>query len=171
MSLPAVWVEKIFKKLALVYGRDFLSRWEGQDMAGVMSDWGHELAGFQAHPEAIKYALENLPADRPPTVLQFRAICNRAPTPELPQLEAPKADPERVTEIMASLNRIKKRGEMSEAAWCAHRLREIMKLRPLTGSQRDMLKACEAHTAGPAQLTGEFTPVPADALPPGMRAA
>lgn len=29
MSLPAAWIDKIFTKLTLAYGRDFLGRWEG----------------------------------------------------------------------------------------------------------------------------------------------
>lgn len=169
MSLPAAWAERIFEKLTLVYGRDFLSRWEGQELAAVMADWGHELAGFQAHPEAIRFALENLP-EKPPTVLQFRAVCNRAPAPELPKLEAPAADPQRVAELISGVAKIKTRQGMTEAQWCAHRLREIAKTRRLTGAQRDMLKACEAkYTA--ADCMGEFTAVPGECLPASMREA
>ena len=61
MSLPAAWTDKIFKKMTLAYGRDFLARWEGIDLNDVKSDWSHELAGFADHPEAIAYALANLP--------------------------------------------------------------------------------------------------------------
>ena len=95
MSLPAAWTDKIFAKLTLAYGRDFLGRWEGVDLCDVKTDWSHELSGFDAHPEAIAYALANLPP-KAPTVLEFRAIARRAPQPDAPRLEAPKADPAKV---------------------------------------------------------------------------
>ena len=102
MSLPAKWVDALFTKLTLAYGRDFLARWEGLDICDVKTDWGHELAGFVNHPEAIAYALANLP-QRPPTVLEFRALCRRAPVKDAPKLEAPRADPARVAAELAKL--------------------------------------------------------------------
>lgn len=98
MSLPLPWVDKIFSKLTLVYGRDFIGRWEGLELADVKTDWAHELAGFDNFPEGIAFALQNLPAGKPPTVLEFRAMAYKAPKPALKQIEAPKADPARVAE-------------------------------------------------------------------------
>lgn len=85
MSLPDAWVDRIFEKLALVYGHAFLSRWDGMPIADVKADWSRELSRFQQNHRAIAYALEHLPA-RPPTVLEFRALCNspQAPAPEQP---------------------------------------------------------------------------------------
>ena len=100
MSLPSAWTDKIFTKLSLAYGRDFIGRWEGIDLNDVKTDWSHELSGFDAHPEAIAYALANLPA-KPPTVIEFRAIARRAPQPDAPRLEAPKADPAKVAAEIA----------------------------------------------------------------------
>ena len=105
MSLPIEWVQKIFSKLTLAYGRDFLGRWEGIDLAEVHADWSHELAGFEQHPEAIAYALANLPA-KPPTVIEFRAIARLAPPPPAPRLEAPRADPQRVAAALQRLSPI-----------------------------------------------------------------
>ena len=92
--LPSQWVNRIFDKLALTYGRAWIAKWDGLDPDEVKADWARELAGFDAHPDSIRYALENLPADWPPTVLGFRAIARRAPPPPLPRLEAPKANPD-----------------------------------------------------------------------------
>lgn len=100
MSLPSAWTDKIFAKLSLAYGRDFIGRWEGIDLGDVKTDWSHELSGFDAHPEAIAYALANLP-QKPPTVIEFRAIARRAPLPDAPRLEAPKADPAKVAAEIA----------------------------------------------------------------------
>jgi hypothetical protein len=107
MSLPANWVDAIFDRLSLIYGQAFQRRWADLDLNAVKSNWAHELAGFANHPKAIAYALENLPADSPPTVLQFKFLARRAPPDELPRLEAPKADPDRVAEELAKLAPIK----------------------------------------------------------------
>jgi hypothetical protein len=87
------WVDRIFTKLTLVYGRPFMARYEGIDTAAVKDDWAHELASFTTWPEALAYALSNLPPDRPPTVLEFRAIARRAPQKAGPiMLPPPPAD-------------------------------------------------------------------------------
>jgi len=106
MSLPSAWTDKIFAKLSLAYGRDFIGRWEGIDLGDVKTDWSHELSGFDAHPEAIAYALANLP-QKPPTVIEFRAIARRAPLPDAPRLEAPKADPAKVAAEIAKQTDLK----------------------------------------------------------------
>lgn len=103
MSLPSVWVDRIFTKLSLVYGRDFLSRWEGLELDDVKADWAHELSGMSVRPERIRYALENLPASKPPTVLDFRAICMQAQFDELPALPAPMS----AEQIQKNMDRIK----------------------------------------------------------------
>ncbi len=103
MSLPTPWVDRIFDKLTLIYGQSFLRRWADIDLNAVKSDWAHELAGFAQHPRAIAYALENLPAERPPTVLEFRAMARRCPPDETQRIEAPKADPARVAAELAKL--------------------------------------------------------------------
>lgn len=96
MSLPTDWIDRVFDKLTLVYGQQFLRRWADIDLNAVKSDWAYELAGFENHPKAIAWALQNLPVDKPPTVLDFKFIARRAPPEELPRLESPKADPARV---------------------------------------------------------------------------
>ena len=103
MSLPLPWVDKIFEKLTLVYGQAFLARWRDLDLDAVKHDWAHELAGFEAHPAAIAHALQALPIDKPPTVLQFRELARKAPLPELPRLESPPADAARVAAELGQL--------------------------------------------------------------------
>ena len=103
MSLPTEWVDRIVDKLTLVYGQSFLRRWTDIDMNAVKSDWAHELSGFKQHPKAIAWALQNLPTDKPPTVLEFKFLARRAPPDELPRLEAPRADPDRVAQELAKI--------------------------------------------------------------------
>ncbi len=108
-SLPEAWVDRIFDKLSVTYGAAWVRKWEGVDGQQVKADWGHELRGFQQAPHAIKHALEHLPPDEPPTVLQFRAMCLKAPQFVTKQLPPPPADPAMVQRAMGVVKRIASR--------------------------------------------------------------
>lgn len=92
MPLPTAWIDQIFNKLTMVYGHHFLGRWSGLDLNVIKGDWAHELDGFENHGESIKYALQHLPPDNPPTVLQFRELCRRAPAPVFKALPQPEVN-------------------------------------------------------------------------------
>jgi hypothetical protein len=142
MSLPAAWVDRVFEKLMLSYGHDFLRRWEGLDLEKVKADWAHELSGFEKNPDAIKHALMHLPAGQPPTVMQFRALCIGRPDAGVPALPAPKASPEMVQLAKAAV--INRSDGWHPKAW-AHRLRSReQKLDRLTPAQRAMWRAAIA---------------------------
>lgn len=83
-ALPVEWVHEIFARLTVRYGQQFLRRWDGVKITDVHADWSEQLAGFLRRPECIKYALANLPVDKPPTVGEFRALCNSMPEPAGP---------------------------------------------------------------------------------------
>lgn len=139
MSLPAAWVDRVFEKLMLSYGHDFLRRWEGLDLEKVKADWAHELAGFEQNPDAIKHALMHLPAGQPPTVMQFRALCIGRPDANVPALPAPKADPARVADAIKRAATAQR--TQDPKAW-AHRLRvREDQLDRLTQAQRTMWRA------------------------------
>lgn len=104
-SLPVAWVEKVFRKLTLTYGRDFMSRWEGQEINDVIDDWAEELSGFVNWPEAIAWALKNLPEGKPPTVIEFRSLCFKAPKPDRVALPEPAADPAFARQVLAKVGR------------------------------------------------------------------
>jgi hypothetical protein len=148
MSLPLPWVERIFEKLTLVYGQAFLRRWADIDLNRVKSDWSHELAGFDRAPNAIAFALANLP-DAPPTVTQFKSIARQAPAAEVPQLPQPKADPARVAAELAKLSQIRatpqRAGDVK--AWARRlRAREVAGDR-LSGYQRDAWRVALGEAA------------------------
>ncbi len=90
MSLPSRWVDALFSKLTVTYGQEFLRKFEGLQMADVKADWAEALTGYQQNPNAIKYALANLPADKPPNILQFSDLCRRSPLPKRLAMEAPQ---------------------------------------------------------------------------------
>lgn len=124
MSLPIPWVEKIFKKLTLTYGRDFMARWEGQEINDVIDDWAHELEGFEKWPEAVAWALQSLPAGKPPTVIEFRAICFRAPKPDRVALPEPAADPAFAKQVVSQVNR-KPSGVNAHTDWIRRGLADL----------------------------------------------
>ena len=55
--------------------------------------------------------------DKPPTVLEFRAMARRAPADEVPRLPTPKADPERIAAELAKLAPLRKRSYVEGRDW------------------------------------------------------
>ena len=117
--LDARWVDSIHTRLLVRFGAAWVRMWEGIPEDAVKADWAQHLSGLAGW--AIKHALENLPADRPPTVGQFRSLCLGAPIAAPVALPAPKADPERVAAELAKMQRSVVPGDGKD--W-AHRLRE-----------------------------------------------
>jgi len=160
-------IDLVFAKLSLTYGREFLGRWEGFDMAEVKADWRRELHGWlQANPLAIRHALENLPAGKPPDVLQFRDLCSRRPDASLPALPAPKADPDRVRREIARLKHL--RLQNGPRYW-AHALKERDKRGDsLTIAQRVMYREA-LKTDDQTLPVAHFRGVDPNAMPEAMR--
>lgn len=131
MSLPIAWVDKLFEKLSIRYGRDFLGRWEGMPIADIKTDWGDILSGFRDHPASIAWALENLPEVKAPTATDFRALCRKAPTPNVPQLEAPKASRDRMEAELRKLAPIINRKEVDMKDWA-----RLLEVRDKAGEDR-----------------------------------
>lgn len=98
-------VDLIFGKLAVRYGAAWLRQWDGVDMALVKADWRSELSGFAGNLEPLRYALRHLP-ERCPGVGELKALANCCPPPVLPVLEAPKADPALVREVMEQAKQV-----------------------------------------------------------------
>jgi hypothetical protein len=169
MSLPAAWVDQIFGKLALTYGAHFARLWEGLDLDAVKANWAWELAGFASAPQAIQYALDNLP-ERPPTALVFRAICRLAPEAKAVYLPPPKRDPIRAREVREAFQALREAPKHGKAAYAwAYALQERERAGELlTEAQRKAWRAALADVPL-ALLAGEFNPPPRDVLPPGMR--
>jgi hypothetical protein len=107
MSLPSKAIERLFERLTATYGREWVNRWEGIDLAAIKTVWAHELSVYANHLEDIAWALENLPA-RAPNVIEFKQLCRSAPRQDVQALPAPPADPERVKAEMAKLHDVLK---------------------------------------------------------------
>jgi hypothetical protein len=86
-TIPASWVDRIFARLQGIYGREFTGQFSvidnnGNDigMENAKTVWGQELGCFALNPDAISFALLNLP-DRAPNAIKFKELCRLAPRP------------------------------------------------------------------------------------------
>lgn len=119
-TLPRSWIERIFGRLHGVFGSQFSGKYhQGVMVNGVdaglenaMQVWAEELAGFSGHPEAIKYALDNIDARFPPSAKEFAELARRAPKKDGPKLEH-KIDPEQLARGLEKLKAIEKKATKS----------------------------------------------------------
>ena len=119
-SLPDSWTERIWATMRATYGAAFDRQWqcpEGADpvahVASLKAVWGRELARFQQNPTALAYGLDNLPPYAP-NLIEFRALCSRRPDSPVLLLSSVKADPVRVAQAVAALQ---KPCDSSPRAW------------------------------------------------------
>ena len=141
--LSAESVDWIFGKLAVRYGARFAQQYADINPTAVKSDWGHVLDGFDRHPDALLYALENLPDIPPPNALQFRAIARRAPAPATDRLMPPQPDrpPQAVRDLAARMARPKAE---NLAQQCIENIERIVNARggKISTPQREMVASC-----------------------------
>lgn len=97
-------IDHLWTRMIVRYGSQWLRMWEAPGDAAVKADWARELAVYSNNLHAIAYGLDNLPPDFPPNVAQFKAICNRRPDKQLPQLPTPPADPARVKQALSGIS-------------------------------------------------------------------
>jgi len=99
-------VEAAFTRFALVYGTQAMSRmWMGQDLPTVKRAWCHELRGFTSLD--LIWAMEHLPPQGIPNLLEFKALCQRRPEGVRLALKGPQADPARVAAVIGQLQELK----------------------------------------------------------------
>ncbi len=80
-ALPEAWVERLFERMLLDYGRKFADQWASADMDKLIAHWSFELAGYTG--AELKRGLDALAArDWPPTLPEFKKLC-RAPVDSL----------------------------------------------------------------------------------------
>ena len=144
MDSSASLVDLIFRKCTLVYGRDFLNRWEGMSIGEVKADWERDLGMLLNNPQAVKHALMHLPADRPPTVLQFKNLCINLPRLFAPALDAPRASTVVAAAAMAAVRKVLQPASQHPKAW-AHKLHDQERDgRRLTATVKAMMRSVAA---------------------------
>lgn len=123
MSLPIEAIDRLFARLAAVYGAAWDRSLGQSPIADVKAAWRHELQGFHGQRmEHLAWALDNLP-ERPPNVIEFRNLARRAPRDDYVKLPEPMpdVDPEevarRVALVKARLAEIKARVVGGQLQW------------------------------------------------------
>lgn len=101
-------IDRLFHRLSATYGADWDRSLGQTPIADAKTVWAHELSVFKGNLHRVAWALENLP-DRCPNVIAFKSLCKLAPSPEVPALPEPKADPVRMAEELAKLAPLRQR--------------------------------------------------------------
>jgi len=143
MPLPASWADALFAKLTLRYGAAFMRQYADLNIEFVKDDWAQVLDGVSG--DSIKYALENLPSDRPLNALQFRDLTRRSPLPELPKLPLPPADPARVAAAVEKIIAAKPQAmNVTPAQQCINNIERIVRDRggKISSEQKHMVSQC-----------------------------
>jgi hypothetical protein len=69
--------ERVFARLAIMYGNKFADMWRGIDLSEVKRAWGDELASFTV--SEVAGAIKALRANTfPPTLPEFLQLCEKA---------------------------------------------------------------------------------------------
>ena len=75
-ALPETWVERLFERMLLDYGKKFSDQWGGAETNALIAHWARELAGYSG--AELKRGLESLATrDWPPTLPEFKKLCRR----------------------------------------------------------------------------------------------
>jgi hypothetical protein len=86
-SIPEHVVERLFSRMASVYGSKFLDQWRDVDMVDMKATWREGLAGLT--DEALKRGVAALFHERvPPTLPRFLELCAINPAHVAPVLPA-----------------------------------------------------------------------------------
>lgn len=72
--LRADWIERLFERMAGLYGARFADAWRGVDPERVKRTWGEELAGFTGD-EIARGVTALKTRDWPPTLPEFAKLC------------------------------------------------------------------------------------------------
>lgn len=92
-ALPEAWVERLFERMLLEYGKRFADQWAQADMDKLIAYWSQELAGYSGNE--LKRGLDALSQrDWPPTLPEFKRMCR-------PRVDPVKAYYEAVAGVQA----------------------------------------------------------------------
>lgn len=75
-ALPERWVERLFERMLLEYGKKFADQWGGANTDALIAHWSRELAGYTG--AELKRGVDALNTkDWPPTLPEFKKLCRR----------------------------------------------------------------------------------------------
>ena len=73
-ALPESWIEKLFDRMLMSFGKKFTDQWAGSDPQKLIDFWAVEMAGYSG--AEIKRGLKAMDdQDWPPSLPQFKKMC------------------------------------------------------------------------------------------------
>jgi len=86
-ALPEAWVERLFERMLLDYGKKFSDQWSGADTDTLIAHWSRELADYSG--AELKRGMDALSSrEWPPTLPEFKKLCRRPLDPTVAYQEA-----------------------------------------------------------------------------------
>lgn len=168
MALHRRFVDEIHARLLVRYGSKWLNLWTGVPEEAVKADWSEQLAAVT--PAGVRFALDNLPDEYPPTVGVFKALCLTQQRPELqaPALPAPSRDGlKRIArELQAAHIDRETPGQFMA------RLRGDVESGRASQARIDHYRIAVAngyYGGASVEQIGDFRPIANDSLPPAMQ--
>lgn len=145
--LPESIIDQVFAKFGLRYTKRWAEETACVDVSDLKMEWRRCLAGVDI--KAVKWALDELPDSRPPTVGEFSAICKRWPGRKVEDNKPPGNHPiaRKVADKIKAL--LLKNAEEK-----------------LVADEAEKRKRLGLGENGPAPNPSK--PIPASLLPPGM---
>lgn len=168
MALHRRFVDEIHARLLVRYGSKWLNLWAGVPEEAIKADWSEQLAAVT--PAGVRFALDNLPDDYPPTVGQFRALCLTQQRPELQAPALPAPSREGLKRIAKELQAARITKETP--AQFMGRLEQGVTAGRASQARIDHYRIAKAngfYGGATVDQIGDFRPIPYDSLPPGMR--
>lgn len=111
--LPAPWIDRLFGRLAGLYGKLWLDAWAGIPIADVRDAWADALAGVGA--DQIRMALRHVQTHNkfPPSAPEFSSICRqfRVEPSHRMMLPAPQIGAEMPAHVAGAMADIKAAGD------------------------------------------------------------
>lgn len=155
MPLPASWVDALFAKLSLRYGAAFMRQWPDAEPALIKADWADVLNGYDSpdRRNAITFAMDSLPPDRPPNALQFLSLCRGYSGPERqPRIENnATADIGRVKELVGKLKKPPPMHETNYARECMKNNERVTNGGKMSAAQKHVYESCKRMVEGRMQ--------------------
>ena len=85
--MPRTWIERLFDKMLLSYGKKFTDQWMGADPDKLIAHWADELATFSREELSRGYAALEA-RDWPPSLPEFKRMCRPPLDPMVAYYEA-----------------------------------------------------------------------------------
>lgn len=86
-NLPDSWIERMFDKMLLEYGKKFTDQWGGADPDRLIQHWAEQLSGYSV--DEIRRGLASLEQQEwPPSLPVFKKMCRPSVDPLMAYYEA-----------------------------------------------------------------------------------